>query len=317
LAGHYGLDGKLIQKYYKENLSDYRGWDQLSHAEDYILFPKNLSYHLCIDETALNSGELYTILSSKKGHGRKGTIVAVIKGTKAEDIINVLCKIPENERNIVKEVTLDMAGSMQKIIRCCFPKAIQVIDRFHVQKLAYDALQDLRISYRWQVISDEEDKIKQAKLQGRKYQAKVLANGDTLRQLLARSRYLLFKAPGKWVHSQKVRAKLLFEQFPDIMHLYHRVMQLGQIYSQSYDKNVARLKLAQWYESIEKEGYRNFSTVSQTIENNYERILNFFINRSTNAAAESFNAKLKFFRASFRGVTDMKFFLFRIAKIYA
>jgi transposase len=77
------------------------------------------------------------------------------------------------------------------------------------------------------------------------------------------------------------------------------------------------LKLAQWYESIEKEGYRNFSTVSQTIENNYERILNFFINRSTNAAAESFNAKLKFFRASFRGVTDMKFFLFRIAKIYA
>jgi transposase len=122
-----------------------------------------------------------------------------------------------------------MAGSMQKIIRCCFPKAIQTIDRFHVQKLAYDALQDLRISYRWQVISDEEEKIKQAKLQGRKYQAKVLANRDTLRQLLARSRYLLFKAPDKWVHSQKVRAALIFEQFPDIMHLYHRVMQLGQI----------------------------------------------------------------------------------------
>ncbi|WP_321518274.1 transposase [uncultured Bacteroides sp.] len=223
MAGHYGLDGKLIQKYYKENLSDFREWDLLSHAEDYILFPKNISYHLCIDETALTSGELYTILSSKKGHGRKGTIVAVIKGTKAEDIINVLCKIPEKERNIVKEVTLDMAGSMQKIIQCCFPKAIQVIDSFHVQNLR----------------------------------------------------------------------------------------------PQSYDKNVARLKLAQWYESIEKEGYRNFSTVSQTIKNNYERILNFFINRSTNAAAESFNAKLKFFRASFRGVADMTFFLFRISKIYA
>lgn len=73
MAGHYGLDGKLIQKYYKENPSDFREWDQLSHAEDYILFPKNLSYHLCIDETVLTSGELYTILSSKKGHGRKLT----------------------------------------------------------------------------------------------------------------------------------------------------------------------------------------------------------------------------------------------------
>ncbi|WP_321518396.1 transposase [uncultured Bacteroides sp.] len=98
----------------------------MSHAEDCILFLKNLSYHLCIVETALTSGELYTILSSKKGYACKGTIVAVIKGAKAEDIINVLCKIPEKERNIVKEVTLDMAGSMQKIIRCCFPKAIKV-----------------------------------------------------------------------------------------------------------------------------------------------------------------------------------------------
>ena len=49
-----------------------------------------------------------------------------------------------------------MAGSMQKIIRGCLPKAIQVIDRFHVQKLAYDALQDLRISwislYSWGIL---------------------------------------------------------------------------------------------------------------------------------------------------------------------
>jgi len=45
-------------------------------------------------------------------------------------------------------------------------------------------------------------------------------------------------------------------------------------------------------------------------------ILNYFINRSTNASAESFNAKLKGFRAVVRGVRDKKFFLFRIAKLY-
>ncbi|HAP17815.1 MAG TPA: DDE transposase, partial [Butyricimonas virosa] len=39
--------------------------------------------------------------------------------------------------------------------------------------------------------------------------------------------------------------------------------------------------------------------------------------RSTNASAEAFNAKLNDFRAQFRGVLDIKFFLFRVAKIFA
>ncbi|HJD74713.1 transposase, partial [Bacteroides reticulotermitis] len=37
----------------------------------------------------------------------------------------------------------------------------------------------------------------------------------------------------------------------------------------------------------------------------------------TNAASESFNAKIKQFRAQLRGVRDINFFLFRLSKIYA
>ena len=46
-------------------------------------------------------------------------------------------------------------------------------------------------------------------------------------------------------------------------------------------------------------------------------IINFFERRATNAAAESFNAKIKAFRAQFRGVRDRAFFLYRLAKLYA
>ncbi|WP_184468094.1 transposase, partial [Pedobacter sp. AK013] len=53
------------------------------------------------------------------------------------------------------------------------------------------------------------------------------------------------------------------------------------------------------------------------IQSHYLYILNFFINRATNASAESFNAKIKAFRATSRGVRDIKFFLFRLSKIYA
>ncbi len=52
-------------------------------------------------------------------------------------------------------------------------------------------------------------------------------------------------------------------------------------------------------------------------EKNYIDILNFFDNRSTNASAESFNAKIKNFRAQLRGIFDIKYFLFRLQKIYA
>lgn len=214
-------------------------------------------------------------------------------------------------------VTLDMAGSMQKIAKTCFPRAMQVIDRFHVQKLVYEAVQELRITYRWQVIKEENKAMKAAKEKGEVHKAEELENGDTLRQLLARSRYLLFKSPDKWTKSQKIRAELLFKQFEDIKHVYYYSLELGKIFSTNYDKDVARAKLALWYNKIEEYGYDTFTTVANSIENHYERILNFFVNRSTNAAAEAFNAKIKAFRASFGGVVDMSFFLFRLAKVYA
>ena len=39
--------------------------------------------------------------------------------------------------------------------------------------------------------------------------------------------------------------------------------------------------------------------------------------RLTNASAESFNAKIKAFRSQLRGVSDVKFFMFRLAMLYA
>lgn len=61
----------------------------------------------------------------------------------------------------------------------------------------------------------------------------------------------------------------------------------------------------------------NFYTVIDTFENRYQTILNFFVNRATNTNAELFNAKVKAFRAQFRGVTDIPFFLYRLMKLCA
>ena len=89
-----------------------------------------------IDETSPSQGELYTIVNSKASHIRKGAIVAIVCGTRSEDVIEILEKIPERVRDKVTEVMLDMANSMRNIARTCFRNAKVVIDRFHVQKLA-------------------------------------------------------------------------------------------------------------------------------------------------------------------------------------
>jgi transposase len=77
------------------------------------------------------------------------------------------------------------------------------------------------------------------------------------------------------------------------------------------------LKLAHWYDKVEKSQFKSFSTIAKSIQMHYVPILNYFNNRSTNASAESFNAKIKEFRAQFRGVRDVKFFLYRLTKLFA
>ena len=102
----------------------------MDHAQDWLLFENNIGESLSIDETCLSSGEVYTFLTNKAGKGRKGTLVAVVKGTKAEDVIQVLKKIDLSKRNTVKEITLDLSSSMMRIARSVFPKALITNDRF-------------------------------------------------------------------------------------------------------------------------------------------------------------------------------------------
>lgn len=72
-------------------------------------------------------------------------------------------KNPEKLRAIVEEVTLDLSSSMRLIVKKTFSKALRVIDRFHVQKLAFEAVQEIRIKPHWEAIDKENEAIEQAK----------------------------------------------------------------------------------------------------------------------------------------------------------
>jgi len=241
LEKYYHINGSQLERHYKEHLSDYSSWSEKNHADQWLVFPENVGTHLSIDETSISNGELYTIVTNKAAKGRKGALVAIVEGTSSEKVIEALERIPEDKLSRVKEVTLDMSGSMRKIVQQCFPNAIRVIDRFHVQKLAYDALQQMRIEHRWDAINEETNQMEEAKLTGTKYMPVSYENGDTRKQLLARSRYLLFKSPDKWTEKQKQRAKILFKEYPDINKAYSLTHSLRMIFNKNTIKDAARL----------------------------------------------------------------------------
>ena len=317
LEEFYHIDGHTFEKQYKESLSGYRGWEQLEHADEWLLFADNIGPRLAIDETSLSNGELYTFVTNRDARTRERSLVAVVAGTKSEDVIAVLLRIDEDKRNAVREVTLDLSDSMRKIVRTAFPKASRVIDRFHIQKLACEAVQELRAKHRWDAIQQANDGMEEAKLKGEDYVPFRYPNGDTRKELLIRSRYLLFKSADKWTDRQKLRAEILFEEYPDIQKAYGLCHSLRMIFSKNTIKDAARLSMARWYNKVEEAGFHSFNVIAATFYEHYDEILNFYNHRSSNAMAESFNAKIKLFRANLRGVADKKFFLFRIAKLYA
>ena len=300
--------------------------------------------YLSIDETSLSQGELYTFITNKAAKGKKGSLVAVIKGTASDKIIEVLKKLSDYKRSQVKEITLDMANNMELSMKEIFVNASLVTDRFHVVQLVMEALQHCRVKERWIEMDKENEAIKKVRDAKKEYKLalekqandpeelkkiventdknlliykqELLENGETPKQLLARTRYVLAKKEDKWTAHQKQQAELLFVRYPNLKIAYHHCLAFRNIYEQT-DKFKAEEGFNTWINTIATLEIKEFNTAANTVKNNLENILNFFINRNTNANAESFNSKIKLFRANQRGVTDTKFFLFRLHKLFA
>ncbi|PCJ81885.1 MAG: hypothetical protein COA49_02675 [Bacteroidetes bacterium] len=174
-----------------------------------------------------------------------------------------------------------------------------------------------RIKHRWEAIDQENQQIQSDKIDGVIYKPMLFENGDSRKQLLARSRLLLYKAHENLTESQKSRAEILFNESPEIKQAYDLSNKLRALYNNCKDKSIAMTRLMYWYNDVEKSGFKSFRIITNTITHNYREILNYFDIRSINAAAGSFNAKIKAFRMQLRSVRNKEFFLFRLTQIYA
>lgn len=228
----------------------------------------------------------------------------------------------------VREITLDLADNMSAIARKCFPNAIITLDRFHVQKDCNEAMQHLRVTLKNKARrEDAKARRKHAKKlqrrtsrrkdpstkdpRGRKckrlneqYVPERLENDDTRVELFTRCRYLLTVSADKWSESQRIRARILFREYPKLREAFSVCHSLRMIYNgKGTTRDVARASLARWYENaLALKGV--FDAVVETI-----RV-------RENDAAESLKSKINRFRAALHGVVDVNFFSFRLSKIF-
>ena len=329
IASHNGLNGQTLRKQYKERISGYRTWGQLGHAEEYMLFPDNFGADLSLDETCLSNGEVYTILTNKAAHGGKGALAAMIRGVASDTVVAVLRRVPYEIRQKVRTVTTDLSSAMMMTARAAFPKAMLVNDRFHVQRLVSEAIDQMRIGLRWEILAEENKAIRAHRARRRaartraekdlvgEWEPERMENGETRPQIMARSRHIILTHKSKWNAQQQERAGILFRMFPRLEQAYNIYLELVDIFNKKSVPSEARLNLARWYNKVEDFGDEGFNKVIETFENHSHTIINYFVDRLTNASAESFNAKIKAFRSQFRGVGDIKFFMYRLATLYS
>ena len=323
------MNGQTLRKQYKEKISDYRQWEQLEHAEEYMLFPNNFGADMSLDETCLSNGEVYTILTSKAAHGGKGALAAMVRGVASDTVSGILKKVPRELRRRVKTVTTDLSSAMMLTVKTVFPKAMLINDRFHVQQLVTDAIDQMRIGFRWEVLAEENKAIREHRARRKAahtreekdlvgdWKPQRMENGETKPQIMARSRHIILMHKSKWNAQQQARAAILFRMFPRLEQAYNIYLELVDIFNRKSKPAEARLNLARWYNKVEAFDDEGFNKVIETFENHNATIINYFEDRLTNASAESFNAKIKAFRTQFRGVGDIRFFMFRLATLYS
>lgn len=265
---------------------------------------------MAIDEKMINQ-EMYTVMTNSD----TGKIAMLAETMESKELEPLLKKL--NAAPIIKNITGDLSPMYESLCKKALPETKMTADKFHVVSHSLDMLQDIRIRYKHEEIAKMPKKKKERELYE---QNTMVENGETRRELLSKSRYLLYKRKYEWSQSQQNRAQLLFKYYPELETAYELVSKVRTWYNHKTTNTPflqIESKLYEWYEIVEKEKIPEMNNLVKTFIRHEENILNYFQSNKTNAIAEAVNGKIQRFISFNYGVRDKDFFLFRIAKYYS
>lgn len=341
------MDSKKLNRWYKE-LSGFRekkesgelrkndvivprANDSNKIIEVPVVQMKNYGKRIGIDEKHIKeeySTILYNLETSK--------IIMIIKSVKSNEIYKAIqTHFSVNQQYEVEVVTKDCANNFDWLARQAFPNAIRIADKFHIMGMIYDCVQQVRKDIKNETIIEIEEAQKERYKQYEidKHEAKKSKksidlknykiteirqeNGDTIVELLTRSRYLLYKPEEKWTSQQKQRAEILFYNFPIIKSIYYLIQKFRKWYSlENLFKPLKSLNtyFDNWIKELKGIKSKAVQALLITLKNQRGVIINYFLAGDTNAVAESINRQIEKLVGRSYGIRDIDFFMFRIEK---
>lgn len=175
----------------------------------------------------------------------------------------------------------DMWAGYRTIAQTFFPKALNVVDKFHVVRYANDGFADARKFY-------------QAKLE--KGEGKALKN-----------RHRLFLA--RWDNLSESRQDVLAEILDEHPFLYNAYMAKERFFMMYdiTDRDEAMRYYDEWAEQTPKDVRRFYATVRRFMTNWRHEIFNYFLARYTNGMVENLNGRINLINQMAKGMTFERF----------
>ncbi|GEO26204.1 ISL3 family transposase [Alicyclobacillus acidoterrestris] len=202
------------------------------------------------------------------------TIFDIRENRNKETVINRLMQIPD--RHIIEYVTMDMWNPYRDAVRECLPQAQIIVDKYHVVRMANNALETVRKSLRKHATAKE----RKALMHDRKILLKRNKDLDMQGQILL----------GAWLG-----------MYPDLKEAYDLKEAFYEIWD-ARDIEEAEKMYVQWLKRLEASNvHKAYSDLTKAVRNWYAEILGYFHKRLTNAYTESFNNIVRYTDRSARG----------------
>lgn len=247
---------------------------------------------LGMDEIALKKGhrDFVTIVTARLENERV-VLLGVLPGREKEQVVAFLRSIPRGVSATIHTVCCDMYEGYSEAVREELPQARIVVDRFHVTRHYHQAADDLRQS---------ELKRLKRELSETEYQA------------LKGSMWAFRKKPQDLKPEERQVLRKLFKYAPQLKRAYELREQLTTIFDLEIPKAVGKKKLRTWIKRVEKSGLQCFDKFLKTLDNWWEEITNYFIDRASSGFVEGLNNKLKVLKRRCYGIFNLNHLFQRI-----
>ena len=241
---------------------------------------------LGIDEIALKKGHQdYVVIVTARLNDGQVKLLAVLPDRKKKTLVKFLRTIPLHLRQTIHTVCTDMWEAYLKAVELVLPWAEVVVDRFHVAQKYHDAVDKLR-----------KKELKRLKKELPEIQYKQLKG----------SMWAFRKQPPDLSETETEVLARLLEYSPLLRLAYDLRLKLTAIFeAQDLTKIEATQKIKDWCQDVKQTGLTCFDSFLTTLNNHFDQITNYFINRHNSGFVEGLNNKIKVLKRRCYGLLNL------------